>query len=116
MTNAYAGFIPVFAFNTSATEAEAPGHFWDGRADTLALQALDPFLNPLKMSNADRKAVFDKVAASSYAPLHEDLRDASDRAIDSHIKNLRRKLEQASAGDIGIASVYGVGYRFDLTT
>ena len=48
--------------------------------------------------------------------LHEDLRDTSDRAIDSHIKNLRRKLEQAGAGDIGIASVYGVGYRFDLTT
>lgn len=48
--------------------------------------------------------------------LHDDLRDTSDRAIDSHIKNLRRKLEQAGAGDIGITSVYGVGYRLDLTT
>jgi two-component system response regulator BaeR len=45
--------------------------------------------------------------------LHEDLRDVSDRAIDSHIKNLRRKLEQAGTGDAGISSVYGVGYRFD---
>ena len=70
MTNAYTGFIPVFTFNTSATETEAAGgHFWDGRADTLALQALGPFLNPLEMNNADRKAVIDKVAASSYAPL-----------------------------------------------
>ena len=45
--------------------------------------------------------------------VHEDLRDVSDRAIDSHIKNLRRKLEQAGTGDAGISSVYGVGYRFD---
>ena len=47
--------------------------------------------------------------------LHEDFRDVSDRAIDSHIKNLRRKLEQAGANESGIASVYGVGYRFDGT-
>jgi two-component system, OmpR family, response regulator BaeR len=45
--------------------------------------------------------------------LHEDLRDVSDRAVDSHIKNLRRKLEQAGAGEHAIASVYGVGYRFE---
>ena len=45
--------------------------------------------------------------------LHEDQRDVSDRAIDSHIKNLRRKLEQAGTGEAGISSVYGVGYRFD---
>ena len=48
--------------------------------------------------------------------LHEDMRDTSDRAIDSHVKNLRRKLEQSGAGtsDAGIVSVYGVGYRLDL--
>jgi two-component system response regulator BaeR len=46
--------------------------------------------------------------------LHEDLRDVSDRAIDSHIKNLRRKLEQAGTGDCNIASVYGVGYRLEV--
>ena len=45
--------------------------------------------------------------------VHEDLRDVSDRAIDSHIKNLRRKLEQAGTGEAGISSVYGVGYRFE---
>ncbi len=46
--------------------------------------------------------------------LHEDLRDVSDRTIDSHIKNLRRKLEQAGTGASTIASVYGVGYRMEL--
>lgn len=47
--------------------------------------------------------------------LHEDMRDVSDRAIDSHIKNLRRKLEQAQTGENTIASVYGVGYRLDIS-
>ena len=46
--------------------------------------------------------------------VHADLRDVSDRAIDSHVKNLRRKIEAAEPGSNCIASVYGVGYRFDL--
>ena len=45
--------------------------------------------------------------------VHADLRDVSDRAIDSHVKNLRRKIEAAEPGSNCIASVYGVGYRFD---
>jgi two-component system, OmpR family, response regulator BaeR len=44
---------------------------------------------------------------------HDDLRDVSDRAIDSHIKNLRRKIQAVEPGCDCIASVYGVGYRFD---
>jgi two-component system, OmpR family, response regulator BaeR len=44
---------------------------------------------------------------------HADLRDVSDRAIDSHVKNLRRKLQAVEPGCECIASVYGVGYRFD---
>jgi two-component system response regulator BaeR len=44
---------------------------------------------------------------------HGDLRDVSDRAIDTHVKNLRRKLQAVRADDDCIASVYGVGYRFD---
>lgn len=45
--------------------------------------------------------------------LHPDQRAITDRAIDSHIKNLRRKLEEANAGPDCIRSIYGVGYRFD---
>lgn len=45
--------------------------------------------------------------------LHQDFRDVSDRAIDSHVKNLRRKIDQLRPLGSGIASVYGVGYRFD---
>ena len=46
--------------------------------------------------------------------IHADFRDVSDRAVDSHVKNLRRKLQAAMAGPDCIASVYGVGYRLDL--
>jgi cytochrome c peroxidase len=70
MTNAYSGFIPAFGFKTEEGNTEAVGgHFWDGRADTLALQALGPFLNPKEMNNASAKVVMDKIAVSSYANL-----------------------------------------------
>ena len=42
-----------------------------------------------------------------------EARDVSDRAIDSHVKNLRRKINSVDEGADCIASVYGVGYRFD---
>lgn len=45
--------------------------------------------------------------------LHEDQRDVSDRAVDSHIKNIRRKLAGGGAEGLHITSVYGVGYRFE---
>ncbi|MEO5687507.1 MAG: response regulator [Burkholderiaceae bacterium] len=45
--------------------------------------------------------------------LHADLRDVSDRAIDTHVKNLRRKIQVVEPGLECIASVYGVGYRLD---
>jgi two-component system, OmpR family, response regulator BaeR len=44
---------------------------------------------------------------------HGEWRDVSDRAIDTHVKNLRRKLQAVQAEDDCIASVYGVGYRFE---
>ncbi|HEY6894863.1 MAG TPA: response regulator [Rhodanobacteraceae bacterium] len=43
--------------------------------------------------------------------LYVDHRVVSDRTVDSHIKNLRRKL--ADAGADPVASVYGVGYRLE---
>lgn len=45
--------------------------------------------------------------------LHDDGRAVTDRVIDSHVRNLRRKLASASAGSDPIRSVYGVGYAFE---
>jgi two-component system response regulator BaeR len=46
--------------------------------------------------------------------LHDDQRALSDRTIDSHVKNLRRKLEAVLPGQETIRSIYGVGYRLEL--
>ena len=45
---------------------------------------------------------------------YDDTLDVNERAIDSHIKNLRKKLKAASAdGTDWIRSVYGVGFALD---
>ncbi len=44
--------------------------------------------------------------------IYTDHRIVSERTVDSHIKNLRRKLDDAAPGRELIQSVYGVGYRF----
>lgn len=40
--------------------------------------------------------------------------ESTDRAIDSHIKNIRKKIASVDGNAKPIASVYGSGYRFDL--
>lgn len=44
--------------------------------------------------------------------LHGMVISSFDRSVDSHIKNLRRKLEAASGRKQMIETIYGVGYRF----
>jgi two-component system, OmpR family, response regulator BaeR len=46
--------------------------------------------------------------------LYADHRVVTDRTVDSHVKNLRRKLAAAAAGEDLIRSIYGVGYRLEL--
>ena len=43
--------------------------------------------------------------------MYDDYRVVSDRAVDTHVKNLRKKLVQATGGESLIESVYGLGYR-----
>jgi two-component system response regulator BaeR len=45
--------------------------------------------------------------------IYADQRIVNDRTIDSHIKKLRRKMEQVRPGCDLIRSVYGVGYKFE---
>ncbi|WP_426140548.1 response regulator [Pseudomonas sp. DWP3-1-2] len=46
--------------------------------------------------------------------LYFDHRVVTDRTVDSHIKNLRRKLELISPGEEIVQSVYGMGYTLKL--
>jgi len=46
--------------------------------------------------------------------LYLDHRVVTDRTVDSHIKNLRRKLDQAAPGQDPIRSIYGVGYKLEI--
>ena len=98
-------------------------------AHRIALGHLDTRLRPQGSEElAGLASDINRMAASLLAPArvltrarlqqasHADLRDVSDRAIDSHIKNLRRKLQAAlqaeAPGHDCISTVYGSGYRF----
>lgn len=80
---------------------------WRGQA--LNLTVLEFRMFRLLLSHPGR--VYSR--AQLLDSLHADERDVSDRAIDSHIKNLRRKVELVDSHFDAINSVYGVGYRFD---
>jgi two-component system, OmpR family, response regulator BaeR len=45
--------------------------------------------------------------------LYDDRRVVTDRTVDSHVKNLRRKLVDAGGNEDWIKSIYGVGYRME---
>jgi DNA-binding response OmpR family regulator len=47
-------------------------------------------------------------------PLHSDV-ESFDRAIDAHVKNIRRKLESDPRTPRYLLSVYGIGYKFSDT-
>ncbi|NVK23963.1 MAG: winged helix-turn-helix domain-containing protein [Gammaproteobacteria bacterium] len=44
--------------------------------------------------------------------IYQDYRVVSDRTVDTHIKNLRKKLKSISPDHDFVQAVYGVGYRF----
>ena len=46
--------------------------------------------------------------------LYSDHRVVSDRTVDSHVKNLRRKLQEANPELEVIRAIYGVGYKLEL--
>lgn len=48
--------------------------------------------------------------------IYPDQRIVSDRTIDSHIKKLRKKIAAVCPDKELIHSVYGVGYKFEMTT
>lgn len=83
--SAYAGDSPLLYYD-SAKAKWVGGMFWDGRAtgarlgDPLAEQALGPFLNPLEQNNSYAQDVIDKVMASSYKDLFQQVCSCSNTA------------------------------------
>ena len=68
-TASYAAQIPEFSFVLGGPGGGhyVGGQFLDGRASTLELQALGPFLNILEMNMASEVAVIDQIKLASYA-------------------------------------------------
>lgn len=79
------------------------------RGQWLTLTRLEFLMLRLLMSRPGR--VFSR--AHLLQSVYDEQRDISDRAIDTHIKNLRRKFQAVEPDFDSITSVYGVGYRFD---
>jgi cytochrome c peroxidase len=55
------------AFHFDDEGTPTGGFFWDGRADSLALQAAGPLLGEREMANADKAAVVAKVRRAAWA-------------------------------------------------
>lgn len=81
---------------------------WQGQ--WLPLTRIEFMMFRLLLSRPGRVYSRDQLLAS----VHDGQHDISDRAIDTHIKNLRKKVQVIDPGSDCISSVYGVGYRFDI--
>jgi two-component system, OmpR family, response regulator BaeR len=98
-------------------EAQAvPGLVIEPEAYRATLEGMALDLTPVEFRLLETLAahpgrVFSR--ATLLERLYDDHRIVSDRTVDSHIKNLRRKLGEAAPGRDLIQSVYGVGYRLD---
>lgn len=107
------------------TQAAAPGAKAGGEASALTLDA-----STLRVHWRGRAIELTAVEFSLLATLHaapgrifsrerlmeriyRDHRVVSDRTIDSHVKKLRRKLDDLAPEQELIHSVYGVGYRYE---
>jgi cytochrome c peroxidase len=60
----YASYAPAFYFDSDG--GPNGGFFRDGRAATLADQAIEPFVTPFEMANADAAAVIVKLQSRPY--------------------------------------------------
>jgi two-component system, OmpR family, response regulator BaeR len=79
------------------------------RGTRLALTPVEFRLLQVLMAHPGRVHSRNQLLDTIYA----DHRVVSDRTVDSHVKNLRRKIADAAGGYDPIQSIYGIGYKFD---
>ncbi|KQV45016.1 response regulator [Massilia sp. Root335] len=96
--------IPVIAIDTAARRIAVHGKTLD----------LTPTEYGILAALARRPGqVFSRAQLLDVAREGNASLDVTDRAIDSHVKNLRKKLDAVLPGVDAIHSIYGLGYRFD---
>ncbi len=66
MPVSYSMYVPALNYD-SIEEVWLGGLFWDGRANSLAEQAMGPPLNPLEMANPDTAQMADKIRSLDYS-------------------------------------------------
>ncbi|CAM5183365.1 Response regulator BaeR OS=Castellaniella defragrans (strain DSM / CCUG 39792 / 65Phen) OX=1437824 GN=BN940_08656 PE=4 SV=1 [Castellaniella denitrificans] len=85
---------------------------WSARLDGVALDLTPVEFRLLALLASQPGRIFSRDQVLD--GLYDDRRIVTDRAVDSHVKNLRRKLAAVRPDEELIRSVYGVGYRLDL--
>jgi len=79
------------------------------QSHTIALTTIEFSLFHLLYSNPSR--IYSR--AHIIDLVYQDYRDISDRTVDSHIRNLRKKLNDLPLEKDLIRSIYGAGYKFE---
>lgn len=102
----------------AAAAAAAPGHglqldegAWRATLDGRDLGLTVVEFQLLKVLAARPGRIFSREQLMD--AMYRDERIVSDRTVDSHIKKLRRKLEEAAPERELIHSVYGLGYKYE---
>lgn len=80
------------------------------KGEDISLTTLEFHLYNLLFKNPERIYSRQQIIDLVYP----NIRDITDRTIDSHIKNIRKKLKTAGIKENIVESVYGAGYRFRL--
>ncbi|WP_372880302.1 response regulator [Psychromonas sp.] len=91
-----------FEMKTDEHEVSFKGQFLD-------LTPREFLILKLFLENSGRVFSRDEILVYAYS----DTLDISDRNIDTHIKNIRKKINQIAEQADPIRSVYGIGYKFN---
>lgn len=95
-----------------ATGLQIVADAWQARLDGVLLDLTPVEFRLLSLLASQPGRIFSRDQVLD--GLYDDHRVVTDRTVDSHIKNLRRKLAAIRPEGELIRSVYGVGYRLDL--
>jgi len=79
------------------------------KGELIDLTPIEFKIFELFLNNVGRVFSRDEILNRAY----QDTIDVADRSIDTHIKNIRKKINAISAGSDPICSVYGVGYKIE---